>query len=401
MRVLINGMAAVGTRTGIGHYTGELVRGLRDLLGAEAVHCFQDPLLAQAKLWGQRWRRRRERRPTAPAVGAPARPGLKARLADAVRQAGQAWCAWRFAACRRRERFDLYHEPNFLPFAADLPTVVTVHDLSVLLYPEWHPADRVRQHQREFLRGLQGCDHVITDTESVRGEVIRSLGFPADRVTRVPIGIRSGLCRMPEDELRTGLQALELPERYLLYLGTIEPRKNVRLLLEAYCTLPAPVRDRFPLLLVGSWGWNSGDVAAYLDDEARHRGVRYLGYVPEGALPVLYGGARALLFPSHYEGFGLPPLEMLACGGAVLASTAASVAETVGRKAHLIAATDGDGWRQAMLRVCLDDDWHASLRQHAEEAARPFTWQRCAVETAAVYQRTLSGQVVTVPARAA
>ncbi|MFO0927012.1 MAG: glycosyltransferase family 1 protein [Gemmataceae bacterium] len=400
MRVLVNGMAAVGRRTGIGHYTGELVRGLRDLLGADAVHCFEDALVARAKVWGQRWRRRQERRPAPPAAG-PTQPGLKARLADAVRQAGQAWCAWGFRGRSRRGRFDLYHEPNFLPFASELPTVVTVHDLSVLLHPEWHPADRVRHHQREFLRGLQGCVHVITDTESVRAEVIRTLGFPADRVTRVPIGIRTGLRRLPEAEVAAQLRALDLPERYLLYLGTIEPRKNVRMLLEVYCTLPATVRARYPLLVVGGWGWNSGDVAAYLDDEARHRGVRYLGYVPEAALPALYNGARALLFPSHYEGFGLPPLEMLACGGAVLASTAASVAETVGRQAHLVPATDVDGWREALLRVCQDDDWHAELRQDAEHAARPFTWERCAVETAAVYERVLAGPVATRPARAA
>lgn len=400
MRVLVNGMAAVGRRTGIGHYTGELVRGLRDLLGADAVHCFEDALVARAKVWGQRWRRRQERRPAPPAAG-PARPGLKARLADVVRQAGQAWCAWGFRGRSRRGRFDLYHEPNFLPFASELPTVVTVHDLSVLLHPEWHPADRVRHHQREFLRGLQGCVHVITDTESVRAEVIRTLGFPADRVTRVPIGIRGGLRRLPEAEVAAQLRALDLPERYLLYLGTIEPRKNVRMLLEVYCTLPAMVRARYPLLVVGGWGWNSGDVAAYLDDEARHRGVRYLGYVPEAALPALYNGARALLFPSHYEGFGLPPLEMLACGGAVLASTAASVAETVGRQAHLVPATDVDGWREALLRVCQDDDWHAALRHDAEHAARPFTWERCAVETAAVYERVLAGPVATRPARAA
>src|SRR6185369_12251922 len=112
-------------------------------------------------------------------------------------------------------------------------------------------------------------------------------------------------------------------------------------------SLPESLRVRYPLVLVGGWGWNAGEVADYLSREARHRGVIHLGYVADADLPALYNGARALVYPSHYEGFGLPPLEMLACGGAVLASTAGAVAEVVGSQAHLIAADDFDGWRAA------------------------------------------------------
>jgi alpha-1,3-rhamnosyl/mannosyltransferase len=184
---------------------------------------------------------------------------------------------------------------------------------------------------------------------------------------------------------------LDLPRRYLLYVGTIEPRKNIPTLLRAYCSLPDGIRSDWPLVLVGSWGWNSGGVADYLASEARQRGVLYRNYVAEGDLAALYNGARALVFPSLYEGFGLPPVEMLACGGAVLASTAGAVAETVGRQAHLIEPMDVDGWRQAMLRVVRDDDWWKELRRGAAEVARPFTWERCAADTLRVY-RLLCGQ---------
>ena len=119
-------------------------------------------------------------------------------------------------------------------------------------------------------------------------------------------------------------------------------------------------------MLVGGWGWNSADVAAYLDGEAKARGVLHLGYVPDRHMPALYNGARALIFPSFYEGFGLPPLEMLACGGAVIASTAGAIAETVGRVAHLVEPLDLDGWRTAMQRVVADDDWQQELRRGAE-----------------------------------
>src|SRR5262249_36572360 len=155
------------------------------------------------------------------------------------------------------------------------------------------------------------------------------------------------------------------PERYLLYLGTLEPRKNVLTLLRAYCSLPGGLRRRYPLLLVGGWGWNAADVAAYLHETARHRGVLHLGYLADKYLPAVYNGARALAFRWLYEGFGLPPVEMLACGGAVLASTAGAVVETAGAQAHCIEPHDLDGWRRALWRVLTDDDWWQGLRAGA------------------------------------
>lgn len=389
MRVLINGLSAVGVRTGIGHYTNEMVRELRHFAGDDAVHVCQPDWVEHAKGWLSRLRRGVEKtRATDPSSG---RSSWRHALVDRVRRMGLSLYRWRFRRMSRRGGYDLYHEPSFLPVECDLPTIVTVHDLSVLLHPEWHPADRVAEHQREFERGVGRAMHVLAISDSARQEIIRTLGLPADRVTRTYMGVRPGLRPIPEVEVRQQLRELGLPPSYLLHVGTIEPRKNMLMLLRAYCALPAAVREHFPLVLVGGWGWNSNDVRAYLHDEARHQGVHCLGYLPEEHLPCLYNGARALVFPSFYEGFGLPPVEMLACGGAVLASTAGAVAETAGRRACLIDPDDLDGWNQAMARVCLDDDWWHHLRQGAVEAARPFTWQRCAVETWEVYQRVIVG----------
>src|SRR5262249_21125359 len=123
-----------------------------------------------------------------------------------------------------------------------------------------------------------------------------------------------------------------------------EPRKNILMLLKVYCSLPAEVRERCPLLLVGGWGWNTAELAEYFQSEARQRGVLHLGYLPEGDLNAVYNGARALVFPTFYEGLGLPPLEMMACGGAVLGSTAGALVETIGGRAHLLDPHDVDGW---------------------------------------------------------
>ncbi len=399
MRVLLNALTAAGTRTGIGHYTTELLRALRTVAGADEIVAFPGRWLGRTRalaagLQGQLTRNHQGgqelyRKGPVPLGGS----GWKAHLADRLRRWGQHLLQRRFLAACRNGRWDLYHEPNFLPLPCDLPTVATFADLSVVLHPQWHPPDRVAHFERRLAPALAQCRHVLTISDFARDEIIRTLGLPPGKVTRTYMGIRAGLEPLPEDIVCMELQRLGLPPRYLLYLGTIEPRKNVLTLLHAYCSLPASVRERYPLLLVGGWGWGVGPVAEYLQREARHKGVQHLGYVPEGCLAALYNGARALAYPSLYEGFGLPPVEMLACGGAVLASTAGAVAETAGSAAHLIEPLDVAGWREVLLRVCTDDDWWQLLRKGATEAARPFTWERCAADTLDVYGKLLGTPV--------
>lgn len=377
MRVVVNQLSTLGSRTGVGHYARELFRHLR-LQARHEVQGFPAGWMREA---------------CKPFVGTRGgQPGgaqssaLRKALMRPVRQRGRAAIGWYFRARCRRRGYHLYHEPNFIPFACDVPTVATLHDLSVLVQPEWHPAERVKFHERNFRRGLERCTHFLAVSDFTRDEIVRRLGVAPERVTRTYNGVREWLGPRPRAEIAPLLRSLGLPPRYLLYVGTIEPRKNVLTLLRAYCALPASVRDAWPLLLVGHWGWNAGEVARFLDEEARHRGVVHIGYVRDRHLGAVYNGARALAYPSWYEGFGLPAVEMLACGGAVLASTAGAVAEIVGRKAHLIEPGDEAGWRDALLRVVTDDVWWSGLRAGAVEAARPFTWQRCAAETLAVYR---------------
>jgi len=213
-------------------------------------------------------------------------------------------------------------------------------------------------------------------------------------VTCTYLGVRPTLKPLPRSTTERTLRELGLPPRYLLYVGTLEPRKNLLMLMQAYCRLPAEVREKCPLLLVGGWGWNIGEMADYLDSHARHQGVIHLGYVPEERLCALYNGARALVYPSLYEGFGLPPLEMMACGGPVLASTAGALAELFGHHADLIDANDSHGWTHALNRIISDDDWHAHLCDGVLRHANRFTWKRCAEETLAVYQRVAGQQKV-------
>jgi alpha-1,3-rhamnosyl/mannosyltransferase len=388
VRVVVNGLLAAGSKSGIGHYVAQLLLHLRQQIGpGEQVSAFPQGWLRGAYSLGMSLR---------PLLGgrrqatAPGRPSWRQRLLSSARHCGQHVLERGFRALCRRSQANLYHEPNYIPLPCDLPTVVTIHDLSLLLYPQWHPADRVRHFEQHFHAGLRRCRHVLTVSEFCRQEVLSTLHLRPEQVTCTRNGVRADLRPLPAEQVRAGLRRLGLPAEYLLYLGNLEPRKNVLMLLRVYCSLPEELRRRFPLLLVGGWGWNTAEVARYLHEEAGPRGVLHLGYLADEHLVTVYNGARALLFPSFYEGFGLPPVEMLACGGAVLASTAGAVAETVGRQAHLIDPHDADAWRAALLRVLREDDWWHDLRRGAVEAARPYTWQRCAAETLQVY-RSLTG----------
>jgi glycosyltransferase involved in cell wall biosynthesis len=392
MRIIVNYLAAAeSARTGVGHYTAELLRCLRQQAGEDVIDTFPGP-------WGQRmhaawthYRRERMPKPGGTLVG-DRRVSLRQRLFHGLRACGRASRRFLFHQLCRWKKYDLYHEPNFLPLPCDCPTVATLHDLSVLLHPEWHPAERVTQFEKHFRHGLSQCSHFLTVSEFVRWEVIQTLGLAPSQVTRTYNGVRPSFVPMPPAEVSIILRRLGLPPRYLLFVGTIEPRKNIMTLLRAYCALPDRVRSNWPLLLVGGWGWNARDVADFLESGGRQRGVLYRPYVPEGSLSALYNGARALVYPSLYEGFGLPPVEMLACGGAVLASTAGALVETVGQKAHLIEPMDLDGWRWAMQRVVEEDDWWQALRRGAVEAAKPFTWEQCAADTLRVYRRLGGGE---------
>jgi alpha-1,3-rhamnosyl/mannosyltransferase len=377
MRVIVNQSTALGAKTGIGHYTFQVLRGVKELAADDSFEVFPPTW------WGKVQRLAVSLRPGSNQFEAST---WKTALSNRLRRLGEHTLNGYLRLANWWKKYDLYHEPNSIPLPSTIPTVATMHDLSALLHPQWHPADRVRFFERGLESGLKQCRHLLAVSEFTRREVIRVLNFPAERISCTPLGVRPDLHPLPAEKVAPAVRHMGLPPQYLLFVGTLEPRKNPLLLMRAYCDLPAAVRERCPLVLAGSWGWNAGEFAAYYQDEARRRGVVHLGYVPDQDLAAIYGAARALVFPSFYEGFGLPPLEMMACGGAVLASTAASVVEVVGRKAHLLAPDDFAGWRDAMRRVIVDDDWHAALRSGVTDLAREFSWQRCARQTLQVYR---------------
>ena len=297
--------------------------------------------------------------------------------------------------------FDLYHEPNAIPLPCPRPTVTTVHDLSPILHPEWHPVQRAVHFERAFRDGLNRSEIIITPSETIRQELIRHTGVAATKVTTIGYGVRSAFRPLPSHAGASTLRRLGLPPQFYLAVGTLEPRKNLLMLMRAYCRLPVRIRARAPLVLVGSWGWKSASLATFQRDHGRHLGIIHLGYVSDADLPSLYSSALGLCVPSHYEGFGLPGIEMLACGGAVIASKTPALLERLGRHAAYFDAHDEDGWCDALLRLADDPDWRRQLRQGGRAHVAELTWLRCAGETWSVYRRALGLEKAAVPSRRA
>lgn len=297
----------------------------------------------------------------------------------------------RFDAGIRSAKVDLYHEPNFLAYDFDGPTVITVHDLSWIRYPHMHPAERVSSMERYFEPSVKSATRIITDSEFVKRELVEVFGVRPEVIHPVLLGVSEDF--HPHTGLETAdvlrVNALE-HGRYILALGTMEPRKNLQLAIEAFERLPKSTQEQYPLVLVGMRGWNNDAIEQRLSPLLRTGRVRQLGYLSRENLVKVVAGARCMVYPSVYEGFGLPPLESMACGVPVIASNVTSLPEVVGEAGLQLAPDDIDAWSDAMLALLSDDDWHRRLSLMALTRSAQFTWNRCVNETREVYAQALA-----------
>jgi glycosyltransferase involved in cell wall biosynthesis len=280
------------------------------------------------------------------------------------------------------------HGPNyFLPSYAE-SGVITVHDLSVFRYPETHPAERLRQFENLFKRSINLAQQIITDSEAIRQELISSLGISQDRVTSVSLGVSPRFRPMLESEVTDTLGALALtPGGYTLCVSTIEPRKRISHLLGAYRLLDASTRAMFPLVLAGASGWLNEETKSQIDAASKDGWLTYLSFVDETTLPALYAGASVFVFPSVYEGFGLPVLEAMASGVPVVTSNRSSLPEVTGEAAILVDPDDIESLRDALLRALHDNLWRAGAKAQGLARAELFTWDACVEKTISVYER--------------
>jgi glycosyltransferase involved in cell wall biosynthesis len=296
-------------------------------------------------------------------------------------------------------RADVAHFTNgMLPLGTGAARVVTIHDMSLRLFPRCHPLRRLVINRPLLGVAARVADAIVTVSHSARHDLLSLHGIPQERVTVVheaagpgfhPIVDRSRLARI---RVRYGL-----PDRFVLYVGAIEPRKNLTRLMDAFAGARAQGMTH-ELVCVGPYGWSSRALYDHIDRIGLRRVVHFTGYVPFEDLPVIYNLGELFVFPSLYEGFGLPVVEAMACGIPVITANSSSLNE-IGREAAVtIDPHSTQALADALLRVSRDADLRADLSARGLARAAEFSWARAAREMLGVYQRAAG---VTVPGMAA
>lgn len=376
MRIALNARILQAPRTGIGHYVAELV-------GALASE--PDVELSLFHGWG--W---------SSSLPEAAMPGYS-RLTPLLRQIPGAYQARRWLTQKRFDKgrslaIDLYHEPSLWPLSFDGPTVITLHDLTHLHYPETQPPARLREIERRLADGVQQAQLILTDSQYIADEAQAYFALPAERFVVAPLGVAARFHPREPKVIDAVLKAHGVEAReYFLCVGTLEPRKNLTLALRAHAQLPQVLRQRFPLLIVGMAGWQREQFSDELHQALATGHVCLLGYLPDEHVAQLLAGARALIFPSRYEGFGLPVLEAMASGTPVILTRRSAMPEVAGVAGNYIEPDDPDGLRDAMHRLIDDQAYWQACSDAGLQQARIFSWERCAKATARAYRQAMGG----------
>lgn len=285
-------------------------------------------------------------------------------------------------------RLDVWHSPDFIPPAAGAKrTVITVHDLNFIFYPEFLTAESLRYYAGQIAWAVQKADHISADSQATRRDLIERLGAPPEKVTTIPLAVNPVYERpYPADAIHQTLTQYNLPPGFILCVGTLEPRKNLPMLLRAYQRLRRETAVDIPLILVGGKGWIYDEIFAAIDALALHNQVRHLSGVDDERLAHLYHAAGVLVTPSKYEGFGLPALEAMYCGCPVIVSNCGSLPEVVGAAGLLLDPDDDAAWAAALERVLTDSALSADLAARGRVQAQKFSWRETAVKTLALYR---------------
>jgi len=368
-------------RVGAGYYMHNLVAALAGVDVANQYH-----LLARRSLL-----------PDLPAGGGNLRVDGLAPESRALRLL---WEQTALPVLLARHRIDLLHSMHYtIPVAVRTKRVVTFHDMTFFLYPGVHTAQKRLFFGAMMRLSARLADAVIAVSESTRQDILRILGVDPAKVFAVPSGVSPAFRPAAEPSLVERVRgSYHLPDRIVLYVGVLEPRKNLPALVRAFKGL---VDRGLPhaLVLVGRKGWMYGDLFRTVEELGLSGRVIFTGYVPEGDLPLLYNAADLFVYPSIYEGFGLPVLEAMASGVPVVTSNVSSMPEVAGDAAVVVDPRDVEGLEGAMHRILTDGALREDLAHRGVERAGLFSWERTARGTLAVYERVMGRQMDSLPQR--
>lgn len=286
-----------------------------------------------------------------------------------------------------RFRLDVLHSPDFIPpLRGARRHVITVHDLTFLHYPQFLTADARRYYNDQIDIAVRQANHILADSQSTKNDLVKMLDVSPDKISVHLLGVDEGFRPLSANAVAAARRDLQLPEQYLLHVGTLEPRKNIVGLLTAYRALLDRLPDAPPLLLAGRKGWLFDETLAHVDQLRLDKQVFFRDDISDEYLPALYNGAALLAMPSFYEGFGFPALEAMACGTVTVVSDRSSLPEVVGDVGLQVNPDDMSALAAALERALTDETWRAANREAGIQRAKLFTWEQTARIALSAYQ---------------
>ncbi len=264
--------------------------------------------------------------------------------------------------------------------------VVTIHDISSLTLPHYHTEATRKRSNHGTENAVAYADHIITVSEFSKNELLRYFTLEPEKITVTHSAAKDIFVPCSPEEKKRVREKYGVPEDFILFVGSLEPRKNVATLVRAYISLPEPVRKRHRLVIAGGKGWLNAEIDTLLKSSGSS-GILRIGYVDEQDLPALYSAAIVSVFPSLYEGFGLPVLEAMACGTPVISSNSSSLPEVGGDAALYFDPHDTNQLKETLERLLGDENLRAQLSRKGIERARLFSWEKAAQETLGVYEK--------------
>ncbi len=278
---------------------------------------------------------------------------------------------------------DIFHGLNYYVPGVGCPSLVSIYDMSCWKFPHCFTPRRLKDIRGKVKRAVRNADRIVTGSESARRDIVEELGVERDRVTVVPLGVSKDFKPDPgPEELERVREKYRLPGRYILTVGTLEPRKNTALLVRAF---QAAGLDGASLVICGHQGWMQEGFTEEIGGMSGRGDVVLAGPVEDADLPSVYAGARLFAYPSLYEGFGLPPLEAMACGVPVVSSGSSSLPEVMGDAGLLVDPRDEDAWVKALRALWQDEARLGEMREAGLERAGLFSWMRSAEMMLEVY----------------
>lgn len=323
----------------------------------------------------------------------PPVPGPNFRPVSCWTPSHHRWERWTLAAEISRLGLDILHSTDFIPPACGYKrSIITIHDLNFLHYAQFLTAESRRYYNDQIEWAVKRADHILTDSRATCADVVSLLGIPEGKLSVVHLAAHSRFRPMSLQKSADIIAQHDLTPGYVLFVGTLEPRKNLPGLLQAY----RMIRDRdissVPLVVVGGKGWLYGEVFERLKELNLTDYVKFIHGIADAEMPAVYNAASLLITPSFYEGFGLPALEAMACGTPVIVANRASLPEVIGEAGILIDPEDPTDIANGMERVLTDTRLRQHLREAGKERASTFSWENTALATLSAYRNVMESE---------